>query len=153
MLGKCLNPQKINGFHERVAKDLKFLFEKHVYIPKSVIWKSWESESNWIYTWVDNRKVSVPHFKNHPILVFSLERKNLQPFTLTKKKKTLIGNPLCGSRSKKLPFYEFLTTVIIGNILRVGFRLLPVGISNFAPGYNKGICNYDSWVNNSQCLF
>jgi hypothetical protein len=41
------------------------------------------------------------------------------------------------SKAKKLPFYEFLTTVIIGNILRVGFRLLPVGISNFAPGYNK----------------
>ncbi len=87
MLGKCLNPQKINGFHERIAKELLKFFEKHVYIPKSIIWKSWESAGNWIYTWVDNRKVSVPHFKNRPILVFSTERKNLQPFTLTKKKK------------------------------------------------------------------
>jgi hypothetical protein len=41
------------------------------------------------------------------------------------------------SKAKKLPFYEFLTTVIIGNILRVGFRLLPVGISNFAPSTKK----------------
>ncbi len=41
------------------------------------------------------------------------------------------------SKAKKLPFYEFLTTVIIGNILRVGFRLLPVGISNFSPSTTK----------------
>jgi hypothetical protein len=41
------------------------------------------------------------------------------------------------SKAKKLPSYEFLTTVIIGNILRVGFRLLPVGISNFSPSTTK----------------
>jgi hypothetical protein len=35
--GQCLNPQKINGFHERIGKELFKFFEKHVYIPKSVI--------------------------------------------------------------------------------------------------------------------
>ncbi len=88
MLGKCLSPQKINGYYERIRKEFIKFFEKHVYIPKSVIWKSWESAGNWIYNWVDNRNVSAPHFKNRLILVFSPERKNLQPFTtLTKKKK------------------------------------------------------------------
>jgi hypothetical protein len=37
MLGKCLNPQKFNGFHERMGEELFKFFEKHVYIPKSVI--------------------------------------------------------------------------------------------------------------------
>ncbi len=44
-------------------------FQNDRYMPRPFIWKSWEPKGKWIYTWVDNQWVSVPHSKNCPTLV------------------------------------------------------------------------------------